>query len=62
MTDLPSETSNQWIATEGKYVWHESKIEETPKIFLKLLPPDQYASEIEVIDPEVITPKKEALN
>lgn len=57
MTNSPSEENNPWKEIQGKYTWYESKLKETPKIFLKLLPPDKYASEIEVLDPEVVTTK-----
>ena len=60
MTNPPIEENNPWKQIEGKYTWHQSKLQETPSIFLQLLSPDDFSKvieEIEVLDPEVVTTK-----
>lgn len=60
MSNSPSE-NNYWIEVKGEYIWHQSKLEETPKIFLHLLSPDYFLKaikEIEVTYEEVKPNKK----
>ena len=51
-------TEGDWKSNDEKHIWHQSKIEETPSIFMKLLPPDEFAKNIEVFEPELVTTEK----
>lgn len=50
MSNSPSKDNNPWKQIEGKYTWHQSKLNETPKIFLHLLSPDDFLKAIKEIE------------